>query len=80
MKPKNSFSLQYKKKHYLCAMKNVIDISCFLSGKRLEMRMFDGFSGWVRLAEQTVDSCGYGLETCAYLGVGCKFKNRVKVK
>ena len=55
-----------KKKHYLCAMKSVVDISCFSSGKWLEMRVFDGLRGGVRLAGQTVDSCRYGL---AFAGV-----------
>jgi len=53
-------------------MKNVVDISCFSSDKRLEMRVFDGLMGWVRLAEQTVDRNRCGLEACAYLGVSRK--------
>ena len=47
-------------------MKNVVDISCFSSGKRLGMRVFDGLRGGVRLAGQIVDSYTYGQETCAY--------------
>jgi len=50
-------------------MKNVVGISYFSSDKWLEIRVFDGLMGWVRLAGQTVDSCRYGLEACAYLGV-----------
>ena len=41
-------------------MKNVVDILCFSSDKRLEMRVFDGLRGLVRLAGQTVEYCGYG--------------------
>jgi len=41
-------------------MKDVVDTSCFSSGKRLEMREFDGLRGWVKLAVQTVDSYRYG--------------------
>ena len=52
-------------------MKSVVDVSCFSSDRRLEMRVFDGLMGWVRLAGQTVDSYGYGMETCAYFGVVC---------
>ena len=59
-------------------MKNVVDISCFSSGKRLEMRVFDGLKGWIRLAMQTVDSYGYGMETCAYLGVARKQRERCR--
>ena len=50
----------FKKKYYFCTMKNAVDIFCFSSGKRLEMRMFDGLRGWVRLAGRTVDNCRYG--------------------
>ena len=39
------------------------------SGKWLEMRIFDGLKGWVGLVGETVDSYGYGLEICAFLGV-----------
>jgi len=67
----------FRKKRYLCAMKNVVDISCFSSGKWLEMRIFDGLMGLFRLGEQTVDSYEYGLETCVYLGVS---RNAVKVR
>ena len=52
-------------------MKNIVDISCFSSGKWLEMRIFDGLRGWGRLTGQIVDGYGYGLETCAYLDVVC---------
>jgi len=45
-------------------MKNVVDISCFSSDKRLEMRVFDGLRGGVMLAGETVDSYGYGRNFC----------------
>ena len=41
-------------------MKSVVGVSCFLSDKRLEMRIFDGLRGGVMLAGHTVDSYGYG--------------------
>ena len=40
-------------------MKNVVDVSWFSSGKRLEMRIFDGL---IRLAGQIVECYGYGLK------------------
>jgi len=58
--------LKYQKKCYLCTVKSVVDASCFSSDKRLEMRIFDGLSGWVRLAKQTVDSYRYGR---AFVGI-----------
>ena len=33
------------------------------------MKVFDGLRGLFRLGGQTVDSYGYGLETCVYLGI-----------
>ena len=48
-------------------MKNVVYISCLSSGKRLEMRVFNGLRGGVRLVGKTVDSYGYGWHnTCIY--------------
>jgi len=63
------FLVILEKKCYLCGVKSEVGISCFSSGKWLEMRMFDGLRGEVRLGGQTVDSYRYGLETCTYLGV-----------
>ena len=60
----------FKKKHYLCAMKSVVDISCLSSGKWLEMRVFDGLRGGVRLAGETVDSYGYGRAFAGILALG----------
>jgi len=40
-------------------VRSEVDISCFSSGKGLEMRIFDGLRGGVRLAGETVDSYGY---------------------
>jgi len=54
-------------------MKNVVDISCFSSDKWLEMRMFDGLSGWISLARKTVDCYRYGRKTSVYLGVVAMF-------
>jgi len=47
-------------------MKSVVDISCFSSGKWLEMRVFDGLSGWFRLTGETIDSNRCGL---AFAGI-----------
>ena len=65
--------LKYQKKCYLCTVKSVVDASCFSSDKRLEMRIFDGLSGWIRLAGKTVDCYGYGRKTSVYLGVAVMF-------
>ena len=43
-------------------MKGVVGISCFSSGKWLEMRVFDGLSGLFRLVRQTVECHWYGLK------------------
>jgi len=48
-------------------VKSEVSISCFSSGKWLEMRVFDGLRGWVRLVGQTVGGCRCGLKTCVYL-------------
>ena len=54
-------------------MKNVVDTSCFSSDKWLEMRMFNGLRGGIRLARKTVDCYGYGRKTSVYLGVAAIF-------
>ena len=73
----------FKKKYYFCAMKSIVDISLFSSGKRLEMRMFDGLRGGVRLAGQTVDSYGYGrklayIYTLGVCGGQCSRTSKAK--
>ena len=59
----------FKKKHYFCIVKSVVDNSCLSSGKRLEKKMFDGLRGGSRLAGQTVDSYRYGRKTCVYFAL-----------
>jgi len=43
-------------------MKNIVKILGFMSGNRLEIRIFDGLMGRVRLSVQTVGSYRYWLK------------------
>ena len=52
--------LQYQKKCYFCTVKSVVGASCFSSDKMLEMRIFDGLSGWIRHAKKLLNVMGMG--------------------